>query len=155
MKIGGHDLRDHFRLLAPSFGLITAVWLLRLVLDEVGAPHGVVRAFSVLVASAVAVLLAVLLMHAKRFGSYPNVAAAAFLLVFWAQLVIASAIAFAALTGTRNIYTAPEYSFGASHWRHIAGHLTFGVGEGTLLGTAMGSLLLWLLRFLVPAAPAK
>jgi len=35
---------------------------------------------------------------------------------------------------------------------HIHGHLTFGVGVGTLLGAAEGCLLLWLLRRLVPAA---
>ena len=43
MKISGHGLRDHFRLLMPSFGLITAVFVLRLVLHAAGAPSGLVR----------------------------------------------------------------------------------------------------------------
>ncbi len=155
MKISGYRLRDHLRLLAPLFGLITAVWALRLVLAAAGAPSSLVRTCSVTLAGAVSVLLAVLLIHTKRFGSYPNVAMAAFLLVCWEQLLIAAAIALSALSGFNNIYAAPEYSSGMSPAQHIAGHLTFGLGISTLLGTAMGSLLLWMLRRLVPVGSSK
>ncbi len=156
MKICGHGLRDHLRLLAPSFGLITAVFVLRLVLDAVGAPSGLVRACSVTVAGAVAILVAVLMIHNRRFGDYSNVAVAVLLLVGWQQLLISGAIAFFAFTGIQNIYSAPEYSGGlADPWRHIAGHLTFGLGFGELVGAAMGCLLLWMLRRLMPVEQAK
>jgi hypothetical protein len=155
MKIGGHGLRDHLRLLAPLFGLIGAVWALRLVLAGAGVPSDVVRICSVTVAGPVSVLLAVLMIHHRRFGSYPNVAAAAFLLICWQQLLIVAAVAFSALTGTTNIYTAPEYSGPGGPLRHIAGHLTFGLGIGTIMGTAMGFLLFWMLRMLVPAGEEK
>ncbi len=150
MKISGCTLRDHFRLLAPLFGIIAAVWLLRLILFTAGAPFPLVRVMSVTVAGAVSVLLAVLLMYGRRFGSYPNVAVASFLLIFWQQFLIVSAIAFSILTGTRNIYMMPEFAHHFTLRQHILGHLTFGVGLGTLYGTAMGCLLLWLLRRLVP-----
>jgi|SRR5208337_1473906 len=155
MKIVGHGLREHIHLLMPLFGLIAAVWLLRIILDKAGTPPTVVRMFSVTVAGAASVLLAVLLIHFKAFGSYANVVAAAFLLELWEQLLICGAIAFSALTGTANIYTAPEYSFHSRPAAHIVGHLTGVLGFGTLFGAAMGCLLLWMLRRIVPGATGK
>ncbi len=151
MKIGGHGIRQHIRFLAPLFGLITAVWLLRMVLYAASSPHGIFRVVSVTLATAVAVLLSAVMIHHRDFGSYPSVVASAFLLVTWEQLLVSAAIAFAAFTGLQNIYSIPEYSFGESHLAHIAGHLTAGVGSGTLIGSAVGCLLLMLLRLLVPA----
>jgi len=150
MKINGFSLRDHLRLLAPVFGLMAAVWALRLVLAAVGASERVLSICSVSVAGPAALLLAVLLIHGRRFGSYTNVVAAAFLIACCEQGLIIAAIAFSMLTGTRNVYSAPEFSGGMSDLQHILGHLTFGVGLGTLTGSAMGCLLFWLLRKFVP-----
>ena len=156
MKIGGHGLREHVRLLMPLFGLITAVWLLRLVMDKAGTPPAIVR-----------------IRQRDRGQAQPrsclpccsstsNALAAMrtswWQLSFWSvwsQLLICSAIAFSALTGTANIYTAPEYSPRSGPLAHIFGHMTFGLGLGTLFGPAMGCLLLWLLRHIVPAAGGK
>jgi hypothetical protein len=155
MKISGYGVRDHIRLLAPLFGLIAAVWALRLVLDAAGAPSHLVRAFSVTVAGAIAVLLAAVLIHTRHFGGYPSVALASLLLVAWEQFLIVVAIAFSALTHTQNVYAAPEYSPPAGPWAHILGHLTFGLATGMLFGTVMGSILLWTLRRLVPVASSR
>ena len=158
MKICGYGLREHLRFLAPPLGLITAVFVLRMVLDAAGAPSGVVHACSVTVAGAVAVLLAVLMIYRRRLDGYPNVFVATLLLVLWEQVLISGAIAFSAFTGIENIYSAPEFSPGRlalDPWHHIAGHLAFGLVLGTLFGTAMGWLLLWMLRRMVPAVPAK
>jgi hypothetical protein len=156
MRISGHGLRDYFRLLAPSFGLITAVFILRLVLDAARAPSGLVRVCSVTVAGAVAILVAVLMIHNRRFGGYPNVVVAVLFLVVWQQLLISGAIAVFGFTGIQNIYSAPEYSGGtADPWHHIAGHLTFGLGFGVLFGAAIGCLWLWIIRRLVPVEQAK
>jgi hypothetical protein len=155
MKICGHGLGDHIRLLMPLFGLIAAVWLLRLVMDKAGASPAHVRIASVTVTTAASILLAVLLIHFKAFGSYASVVAAAFLLEFWSQVLICGAIAFSAVTGTTNIYSAPEYSFHSSPGAHIFGHLTGVLGSSTLFGAAMGCLLLWMLRRLVPVGPGR
>ena len=150
MKIGGHGLRDHLRLLVPLFALIAAVWMLRMVMAMAGTDPGIVRYVSVGVAGAASGLIAVWLIHFRRFGSYSNVVFATFLLILWDELLIVAAIAFAAATGTENIYTASEFAHQMSHARHIAGHMTFGLGAGTLFGSAMGCALLWLLRRIVP-----
>jgi hypothetical protein len=137
VKASSLGLRDHFRLLAPLFALIAAVWALRLVLDAAGAPTGIVRLSSV--------------MHFRCLGRYSNVIVATILLVFWAQLLSVLAIAFAAVTGIQNVFAAPAYSpHRVGPLPHIAGHLTFGLGFGILIGSAMACLTLWTLRRLVP-----
>jgi hypothetical protein len=156
MKIGENRLRDHIRLLAPLFGFIAGIWALRLILAIADSPVWIIRITSVTTATSVAVLLAVFLLHIRRFGGYTNVVVAALLLNLWAQFLIIASIIFAAATRTENIYTAPEYSIpGAidAHLRHIYGHLTFGIATGTLVGAAFGCLLLAILRALVPSRP--
>ena len=153
MKVCGYRLRDHIRLLVPLFALLTGVWALRLILAAAGAPIGLTRYASLTVMGPAVVLLAALLMHERRFGSYTNVVLASFLLNAWAELLIVAAITFTRVTGMQNIYTAPEFSMPGhdpSQVRHIVGHLTFGIGFGTLVGAAEGCLLLWLLRKLTP-----
>jgi ABC-type uncharacterized transport system permease subunit len=153
MKIGKHGLRDHLRLLTPLFGLIAGVWALRLILAAANSPHWVTQVTSVTTAVAVTVLLAVLLIHFKRYGGYTNVVVSALLLNVWAQLLVVVAIFFSYETGRQNVYSAPEYSLPGdelSHLKHIYAHLTFGVGIGTLVGAVFGSLLLALLRWQDP-----
>jgi hypothetical protein len=146
MKIGEHGLRDHIRLLAPLLLLLVGVWILRLVLYAAGVPSFVLHIVSVTLAGVASILLAAIIIHARRFGSYTSVVAAAFLLSCWQQFLISGAILFTAVTGVVNVYSAPEFSFGEGPWAHIAGHLTFGVGSGTILGTVMGCAVLWVLR---------
>lgn len=153
MKVVGRSFREHLQLLVPLFGLTTTVWVIRLILSSAKAPHAITAVFSVGVAGVASTLLAVLLIHVRRFGSYPNVVVASFLINSWAQLLIIAAIAFSVLTGYENIFTAPEYSIPTDdihHLRHIYGHLTFGIGVNTLFGSGVGCLLLWLMRKLAP-----
>jgi len=153
MRVNGYGLRDHMRLLAPLFGLLTAVWALRMVIAAAGAPLWLVKIVSVTGATAASVLLAVLLIHVKRFGGYANVVLSSFLLNAWAEILIIAAILFSVLTGTENVYTSVEFSIPGDdplHLKHMMGHLTFGIGMASLFGAGVGCLLLWLLRTLVP-----
>jgi len=145
-------MRDHARLLAPLFGLIFAVWLLRLVVGSMDSSSRVVHVLSVTAAASLSMLLAAVLIHFRQFGSYPNVVVSSFLIALCAQLLIVGAVAFAVITGTHNIFTAPQFSVpdDPHHIKHMVGQLTFGVGSGTLLGAATGCLILFLLRILVP-----
>lgn len=147
MNINGHGFRDHLHLVAPLYGLIGAVWALRMILAAAGAPHGVVVMVSVTVATAFSILVSVMLIHVRRFGSYSNVVFVAFLLSVWENFLIAAAVAIAAVTGRGNIYTALEYSGRTpTYLAHVIAQMTFGVGFGTIFGTAMGWFLLWMLR---------
>jgi len=158
MRVGGHRMREHVRLLLPLFAFLLVVWLLRLLLAAAGASLSVARVFSVTTASAVAVFLAVLLIHFHGFGGYTNVVATSLLLNAWSQILIVSAILFAVATGTENVYTLPEFSVPGDdpmHLRHIFGHLTFVLGLGTLFGAGVGCLMLWFLRLMVPVRGEK
>ena len=158
MKVNGHGIRDHVRLLIPVLGLLTVVWALRLGLSACGSPRWCSRVVSVTGATAGCILLSAVFIHFRRFGGYANVVVSSLLLNLWAQLLIIGAIVFAVVTGTENIYAAPEFSlpeFARSHLdphhlRHIYGQLTFGIGLGTLTGAGVGCLMLWLLRLLLP-----
>ena len=157
MRIGNHRLRDHIRLLIPLLAFVAGVWALRMILSIADSPNWMIRITSVTTATSVAVLLAVLLIHIRRFGGYVNVVVAALLLNIWSQCLIVAAILFTTLTTIRNVYTAPEFSIpgdSEAHVRHIYGHLTYGIGVGTLVGAAFGCLLLAILRVLLPSRPA-
>jgi hypothetical protein len=150
MNIGGHGLREHLRLIAPLLGLIAAVWALRMVLDFGGAPRGAVRLSSVTLACTASLVVAVLLIHFKRFGGYANVAAVVFLLALWEQALVVCALTFSMLTGIQTVYSAPEFQGHMTLGQHLMAHLTFALGIRTLFGMAMDCLLLWLLRKLAP-----
>ena len=152
MKIDGHGLRDYFRLLAPLFALIAAVWALRIVVYAAGVRGPALHVISVTLAGRLSILLAVIIIHRRRFGGYTSVIASVFLLSCWEQLVISAAILFTVLTGIFNVYSAPHYTFGETPAVHMLGHLTVGIGSGALLGAAMGCLLLLILRKLVSPA---
>ena len=158
MKVGGHGMREHNRLPRPLFVVIAAVWLLRLIVAAAGFPGWLLLIVSVTIATAVAIMLAVVMMHFRNFGGYPNVVVASFLLNIWAQILIIAAIAFAVLTDIGNIYTAAEHTVPGHdphHINHMYGQLTFGIGTGTLVGAAGGCLLLYLLRVLIPSRTSR
>ena len=156
MRIGGHPLRQHLRLLAPLFALLAGIWVLRLIIGYVYTSGWLLQVVSLTVFSPIAVLLAVLLLHVRRFGGYASVVVCSLLLNAWVESLIVIAIVFSVLTGVSNVYTAPMFSppdIDPHHLRHIRGHLTYGIGISTLAGAAMGSLLLFLLRKLAPMGP--
>ena len=153
MNIGGRTFGEHLRLLWPLFAMITAVWLIRLVSSAIHLSPLIVSAASLTLAAPLAVLIAVVMMHRRGFGGYANVVVASFLILAYAHFLIVLAIIFSVATGVENVFTRPEFSIprdDAFHIRHILGHLTFGIGAGTILGAGTGCLLLWLLRTLVP-----
>lgn len=158
MKIQGYTLREYWQLAAPLFALILIVMLLRLIVGFLHAPGWVVKVLSLNGASSLAAVIAILLMHVRKFGSYQHVFIVTFMLIVFREILIIAAILFTVLTGIDTIFAAPEFSLPKDdphHIRHIVGHLTFGIGGGTLLGGAMSCLLLFLLRRIVPPRPVR
>lgn len=153
MIISGRSLRAHIRLLTPLFGVIAAVWVLRVVAGSVpGTPHWILAPLSMSIAVPVCIILATLLIHSQSFGGYTSVVLSSILLVVWGQLLVVAAVVFTVMTGIVNVYTLPEYSIPDDpfHTRHIVGHLTFGIGLESLVGSLMGFLILFMLRRTTP-----
>ena len=152
MNVSGKSFREHIDLLIPFFGLISAVFALRLTFDFLGAPSWLIRLCSVTVVLAVAVLLGTALIHAQRFGGYANVIFASLLLITFGQLLILFAVVFSSLTGIENIYSIAEFSPAVedpNQFIHICSHLV-GIPLLGLIGGLMGCILLWTLRLILP-----
>lgn len=142
--------REMVRLFLPLFGVVSAVWLLRLILGAAGAPDWLLAPLSITLVTPASVLLAVVLIHAKRAGGYGLVALASLLLAALGQILVALAVAFTIATGIQNVYSYPEFSPQTSQLAHVYGHL-FLIVPFTVLGTVMGCVFLFALRILVPA----
>ena len=142
------------RLLGPLFGVIFAVWFLRLVLAAAGAPGWLITPFSITGIIPVSTLLAVLLIHVKRAGGYAQVVLASVLLAAVGQLLISLAIAFTMVTGVENVFSAPGFTPSHStHLEHLCAHL-LGIILFSALGSIVGCFFLWLVRVLMPNAGA-
>ena len=143
------------RLLGPLFGIILAVWFLRLVLAAAGAPGWLIAPFSITGIIPVSTLLAVLLIHVKRAGGYAQVVLASVLLAAVGQLLVSLAIAFTMATGIENVYSTPEFT--PSHLTrllHLCSHL-LGIILFGLLGSIIGCFFLCLVRILMPNPGAE
>jgi hypothetical protein len=152
------SFKEQMRFLYPFFLLMFSIWALRIMLDAAGAPGWLTRLMSLTTFSPIAILLGVLLLHVRGAGGYSQVVVTSFLINAWAQLLIIATIVFSVTTGIDTVYTAPEFSLPGDdpwHMRHIHGHLTFGIGLGSLVGAGVGCLLLSLLRRFIPLQGGK
>jgi len=123
-------------------GLIAAVGLARLGLSLAGLPDTTVRWLSMTVVAWAGVLYYGVAVHTRGFGSYKQLLP---LMIFQTVLVQAIAVSgiLLSIAGLRNVFTAPEYSFGAqSQWLHALAHLTIGIVVPPFLLWAVSSLVL-------------
>lgn len=141
------------KMMGPFLLIIAAVWLLRLLLAEVEAvPRGLLRFLSVSAVTPLCVVVAASIIHFRRLGGFTAVVITAFVLVAWAEVLVSSALFVTWATGWENTYSLPRFSPQphTDYWRHILGHLTFGIGFGALFGALMGGVVLVLLRWIAP-----
>ena len=82
------------------------------------------------------------------FGSYKHLLPVLFLQSLVAQVFIAGAIILAIVTGTDNIFSVPEYSFGndGKTWTHVGAHLLLGTTIGTLIPWLLGCVILFIAK---------
>jgi hypothetical protein len=145
----GKRLSDYVAFSKPFLSLILVVGIARLALSLGGVPNSVVKWISINAMGWIGVLYYSVRVHTSGFGSYKQLLPICFLQMVAAQVVIVPAIILAIFTGTDNIYSAPEYSFGGDGktWLHVAAHL--------FIGTTVGSLMSWLVGCLIMFAAKK
>ncbi len=148
MTIFGKRLSDYVDFCKAFLILIPILGIVRLALSLSGEPNSMVKWFSVSVAVWIATLIYSIRVHTKAFGSYKQLLVVCALLNWAAQVVIVGGIILAMVTGTNNIYSAPEYAFGGDGkgWPHLAAHLFIGTTVGSLVPWAFGSLVLLLTK---------
>jgi hypothetical protein len=148
MSLFGKSLSEYVRFQRPILGLILIVALARLSLSLAGVSNSVVKYFSVTAACALGLVLCSILVHTRSFGSYKQLLVLIGLQSITAQVLSAAAIALAIVTGHDNIFSAPEYSGGGDGktWGHAGAHLVLATTFLTVIGWAIGSLILYIAK---------
>lgn len=132
--------------------LIVAAFLVRLALSLSGQPNSVGKWVSVTVVLLAGLVYYGVRVHTSGFGSYKQL----YPLVLFQSLVgeglVALAVALGILTGTDNIYTAPEYSGGGDgkNWAHVIAHLVVAAVILPLISWGLSSLVLFVTKKLAP-----
>ena len=151
MTIFGKRLSEYVAFSKPFLVLILVVGIARLALSLGGVSNSTAKWLSITAAIWVGVLYFSIRVHSSGFGSYKHLLPIFVLQSLAAQAVIVPAIILAIFTGNDNIYSAPEYSFGADGktWLHVGAHLGLGTTIGPLVGWLVGCLIMFATKKLV------
>src|SRR5213596_153929 len=122
MTIFGKRVSEYVAVSKPFLGLILIVGIARLALSLGGVPISTAKWLSITAVIWIGVLYYSIRVHASGFGSYKHLLPIFVLMALVAQAIIVPAIVLAIFTGTDNIYSVPEYSFGSDGktWLHAA-----------------------------------
>ena len=150
MTIFNKRLSDYVAFCGPFLVLIGAMGVIRLALTLGGLPNGTVKWFSINAVLWIGVLYYAVRVHSSGFGAYKQLLVIYALLNLVEQAAVIVGIVLAIVTGTTNIFSTPEYSFGANPWVHLGAHLTIGLAAGTLMPWLIGSAILAITRRVSP-----
>jgi hypothetical protein len=148
MTIFGKPLSEYVAFCKWFLVVIPVVGVLRLALSLGGAPNTVARWATMTALVWIATIYLSVRVHTSGFGSYKQLLVLCALVNLAAQAVSIFGIVLAILTGTDNIYSAPEYAFGADgrNWFHVAMHALVGTTAGSLVPWLIGSAILAVTR---------
>ena len=151
----GHSIGEYIRFQRWILALIVLVFAVRLGASLAGRPTEEIRWISMSAVGAVALIYVAVAVHTKRFGSYKQLFGLLLIQNVLSHTLIASAILLGILTGSDNIFTAPEYFGGedGKNWLHVLAHLLAGV-LAAVVGWLLGSLILLITRKVAPARNA-
>ena len=151
----GHEIEEYIRFQRWILALIVLVFGVRLGASLAGRPIEEIRWISVSAVGVVALIYVAVAVHTKRFGSYKELFGLLLIQNVLSHTLIASAILLGMLTGSDNIFTAPEYFGGADGktWLHILAHVLGGF-LNAVMGWLVGSLILLITRKVAPARNA-
>lgn len=132
--------------------VIVLAFLVRLGLSLAGTPNSVARWVSVTVVLLLGVLYYGVAVHTSGFGSYKQLYPLVLFQSLLGEGLVALAVALAILTGSDNIYTAPEYSGGGDgkNWLHVVAHLVIAVVVLPLVSWGVSSLIMLVTKRVAP-----
>jgi hypothetical protein len=146
----GKSVAEYFAFQRVIMILIVVVGFTRLGLSLAGAPTSTVKWISLTALALVGIAYCAIEVPLTGFGGYMHLLPLFFMQAGTANLIIAGAIALSAITGTPNIYSAPEYSAVTNPWLHAAGHLFNGFIVGPLLGLIIGAPIMFVAKRVWP-----
>jgi hypothetical protein len=132
--------------------LIVVAFVVRLVLSLAGTPNSVAKWSSVTVVMLAGMLYYGVAVYRSGFGSYKQLYPLLLVQSALGEGLVALAIVLAILTGTDNIYTAPEYSGGGDGktWLHVLAHVVIGAVVMPLVGWGISSLVMLVTKKVAP-----
>jgi hypothetical protein len=127
--------------------LIAAAFVIRLSLSFAGIPVSQARWVSINLVLLVGLMYCSVAVHTRGFGSYRQLFGLLFIQNGFAHTLIAVGIILGIVTGTDNIYTAPEFFGGNSgrNWPHVIAHV-LGAVVLSVLAWLVGSVILFLAK---------
>lgn len=148
MTIFGKPLSEYVAFAKWFLVLILMVGIARLALSLGGVANSAAKWVSISVAMWIGIVYFAIRVHTTGFGTYRHLLPLYFLQSLAAQAVIVPAIILAIATGRDNIFSAPEFSFGGDGktWVHVLAHLFVGTTIGSLVGWAVGCLVLFVTK---------
>ena len=104
--------------------LVAAAFLIRFALPLAGASVASTRPVSINIVLLIGLIYCSIAVHTRQFGGYKQLFGLLLIQNAFAHMLIAFAIMLGILTGTDNIYTAPEFFGGNSgrNWLHVLAH---------------------------------
>ncbi len=132
--------------------LIALAFLVRLGLSLSGTPNSVSKWVSVTVVLLAGVVYYGVATHTSGFGSYKQLYPLVLFQSLLGEGLVAAAVTLAIVTGTDNIYTAPEYSGGGDgkNWTHVVAHLAVAAVILPLISWGLSSLIMLVTKKVAP-----
>ena len=146
MTIFGKRLSEYVAFCKWFLILIPAAGLIRLALSLAGTPNSTAKWISMTALIWIAVVYCSIRVHTTGFGSFRHLLVLCVLLNLSDQVVAMTGILIAILTGTDNIFSAPEFAFGQDPRFHLLMHVVVGIPAGSIVSWLVGSLILAVTR---------
>jgi hypothetical protein len=133
--------------------LVALAFAVRLGLSLSGDSYTQIRWVSMNLVLLLGLVYCSIAVHTRGFGSYKQLYGLLVVQNAFSHLLIASAITLGIVTGTANVFTAPEVSGGnnGATWFHAILHVIAGILIVPLVAWLFGSLILLVTRTVKPA----
>ena len=132
--------------------LVAATFVIRLALPFAGTSIARTRWVSINIVLLIGLIYCSVAVHIRQFGGYKQLFGLLLIQNLFAHMLIAFGITLGILTGTDNIYTAPEF-FGGNNGRnglHVLAHLV-GAFLVPVFAWLLGSVILFVTKRVKPA----
>ena len=147
----GKSVSEYVAFQRVFMALILIVGLTRLGMSLAGFPTSTVKWISLTALALLGIVFCAIEVPRTGFGGYKHLLPLYVMQAGLGNLIIAFGIALSAISGTPNIYSAPEYGGVMNPWLHAAGHLINGFIVGPLLGWIIGAPFMFVARKVWPA----
>ena len=148
----GKKLADYIRFEGWILILLAVVFLVRLGLSLSGSSFSQIRWVSMNLVLLLGLIYCAVAVHIREFGGYKQLLGLLLVQNVFSHTLIALAIVLSIVTGTPNIFTAPEVSGGGdgATWLHVTAHAMAGF-LAAVVAWLIGSVILFMTRKLKPA----